>query len=93
VAIVGYSGSRKTTLVSLVKGPKIGARRAVHRDGEPHPCPRSREELLDNPEYYRMRERLIGFLDARRHVHPSAEPKSTGKSANGSRRDPVGAPG
>lgn len=39
------------------------------------PRPRRREELLDNPEYYRMRERLIGFLDAQGHVHPGAEPK------------------
>ena len=32
------------------------------------PRPRRREDLLDSPEYYRMRERLIGFLDAQGHA-------------------------
>lgn len=52
-------------VVMMTNGPEA-------RVGEilevPFPRPRRREELLDNPEYYRMRERLIGFLDAQGHV-------------------------
>lgn len=32
------------------------------------PRPRRRDELLDNPEYYHMREELIGFLDSQGHA-------------------------
>jgi ABC-type nitrate/sulfonate/bicarbonate transport system ATPase subunit len=30
----------------------------------PFPRPRTREEVLEHPDYYRLRERLIGFLEA-----------------------------
>jgi ABC-type nitrate/sulfonate/bicarbonate transport system ATPase subunit len=30
----------------------------------PFPRPRTREEVLEHPEYYRLRERLIEFLEA-----------------------------
>ena len=35
------------------------------------PRPRSRKELLENPEYYRLREQLIGFLEERSHHRPA----------------------
>jgi nitrate ABC transporter ATP-binding subunit len=34
------------------------------------PRPRSRKQLLEDPEYYRLREQLIGFLEERSHVRP-----------------------
>jgi nitrate ABC transporter ATP-binding subunit len=34
------------------------------------PRPRSRKRLLEDPEYYRLREQLIGFLEERSHVRP-----------------------
>src|SRR5262245_32853589 len=34
------------------------------------PRPRSRQQLLEDPEYYRLREQLIGFLEERSHVRP-----------------------
>jgi ABC-type nitrate/sulfonate/bicarbonate transport system ATPase subunit len=40
------------------------------------PRPRSRKELLENPEYYQLREQLIGFLEERSHVRPAAPPPS-----------------
>ncbi len=43
------------------------------------PRPRSRKQLLEDPEYYRLREQLIGFLEERSHVRPLApkrEPSS-----------------
>ena len=38
------------------------------------PRPRSRKQLLEDPEYYRLREELIGFLEERSHVRPAARP-------------------
>src|SRR6187401_2269544 len=34
------------------------------------PRPRSRKQLLEDPEYYRLREQLIGFLEERSHRRP-----------------------
>ncbi len=44
------------------------------------PRPRSRQQLLEDPEYYRLREQLIGFLEERSHVRPT-RPTSSGHSA------------
>jgi len=38
------------------------------------PRPRSRQQLLEDPEYYRLREELIGFLEERSHHRPAATP-------------------
>ncbi len=35
------------------------------------PRPRSRKQLLEDPEYYRLREELIGFLEERSHHRPT----------------------
>jgi nitrate/nitrite transport system ATP-binding protein len=35
------------------------------------PRPRSRQQLLEDPEYYRLREELIGFLEERSHLRPA----------------------
>ena len=34
------------------------------------PRPRSRKQLMEDPEYYRLREQLMGFLEERSHVRP-----------------------
>jgi nitrate/nitrite transport system ATP-binding protein len=36
------------------------------------PRPRSRKQLLEDPEYYRLREELIGFLEERSHHRPAS---------------------
>ena len=38
------------------------------------PRPRSRQQLLEDPLYYELREQLIGFLEERSHVRPAAPP-------------------
>ncbi len=43
------------------------------------PRPRSRQQLLEDPEYYRLREQLIGFLEERSHVRP-VRPSASGHS-------------
>jgi nitrate ABC transporter ATP-binding subunit len=35
------------------------------------PRPRTRRQLLEDPEYYRLREELIGFLEERSHHRPA----------------------
>ncbi len=35
------------------------------------PRPRSRKQLLEDPEYYRLREHLMGFLEERSHLRPA----------------------
>lgn len=42
----------------------------------PFPRPRDREAVLDHPEYYGLRERIIGFLESQGH----ARPKRSGES-------------
>ncbi len=44
------------------------------------PRPRSRKQLLEDPEYYRLREELMGFLEERSHHRPD-RPAPTGKGA------------
>lgn len=46
------------------------------------PRPRSRKQLLEDPEYYRLREELIGFLEERSHLRPvpRANPPSSSSS-------------
>jgi nitrate/nitrite transport system ATP-binding protein len=42
------------------------------------PRPRSRKQLLEDPEYYRLREELIGFLNDRSHHRPARPAQSSG---------------
>jgi nitrate/nitrite transport system ATP-binding protein len=51
-------------VVMMTNGPEARVGEILEVD---FPRPRRREELLSNPDYYRMRERLIGFLDAQGH--------------------------
>jgi nitrate ABC transporter ATP-binding subunit len=41
------------------------------------PRPRSRKQLLEDPEYYRLRETLIGFLESRSHLRPASTQPAT----------------
>jgi nitrate ABC transporter ATP-binding subunit len=55
------------------------------------PRPRSRKQLLEDPEYYRLREELIGFLNERSHHRPArpvtpAPPPASGPRHSGLRR-------
>src|SRR5258708_27212563 len=53
------------------------------------PRPRSRKQLLEDPEYYRLREELIGFLEERSHHRPApgpGRPPTTGPSTPPAKR-------
>jgi nitrate/nitrite transport system ATP-binding protein len=62
-------------VVMMTNGPAatVGEILDVH-----FPRPRSRQQLLEDPEYYRLREELISFLEQRSHVRPV---RSTGPIA------------
>ena len=40
----------------------------------PFERPRNRKEIMEDPRYYELRERLITFLNDRSHIRPSREP-------------------
>jgi nitrate ABC transporter ATP-binding subunit len=44
------------------------------------PRPRSRKQLLEDPEFYRLREELIGFLEERSHHRPASSPAAPAKA-------------
>ena len=73
-------------IVMMTNGPAatVGEILEVH-----FPRPRSRKELMEDPEYYRLREQLIGFLEERSHVRPpspSVQPPSTPNPTTGANR-------
>ena len=41
----------------------------------PFERPRIRKEIMEDPHYYELRERLITFLNDRSHIRPSREPE------------------
>lgn len=53
----------------------------------PFPRPRVRQAVLEHPEYYQLRERLIEFLDAQTHRKPSASKSSCQSSFPEARAD------
>jgi nitrate/nitrite transport system ATP-binding protein len=40
----------------------------------PFERPRNRKQIMEDPRYYELRERLITFLNERSHIRPSREP-------------------
>jgi nitrate/nitrite transport system ATP-binding protein len=49
------------------------------------PRPRSRKQLLEDPEFYRLREELIGFLEERSHHRPASSAQAAAAKAPPSR--------
>jgi len=41
------------------------------------PHPRNRKAIMEHPDYYKLREQLISFLEHRSHLRPSSPPPST----------------
>jgi nitrate ABC transporter ATP-binding subunit len=52
------------------------------------PRPRSRKQLLEDPEYYRLREQLIGFLEERSHHRPAPRASIDGSTPSSTRNPP-----
>jgi len=45
------------------------------------PHPRNRKAIMEHPDYYKLREQLISFLEHRSHLRPSAPPPSAEPAA------------
>lgn len=59
-------------IVMMTNGPEARVGEIVD---VPFPRPRRREDVLDHPDYFRLRDRLLAFLDAQGHGgHGAAEP-------------------
>jgi len=41
------------------------------------PHPRNRKAIMEHPDYYKLREQLISFLEVRSHLRPSSPPSPT----------------
>ena len=53
-------------VVMMTNGPNARVGDILEVD---FPRPRNRAEVLEHPEYYRMREHLISFLEAQDELH------------------------
>jgi len=56
------------------------------------PRPRDRKSVMDHPDYYRLREHLIDFLEVKAARKPAAVPTSASPNDPGSREDPRSKP-
>jgi ABC-type nitrate/sulfonate/bicarbonate transport system ATPase subunit len=61
--------SDRIAMMTSGPGAKVGDILAV-----PFARPRDRKAVLEHPEYYRLREHLIGFLEGQDHRKPRAAP-------------------
>ncbi len=53
-------------IVMMTNGPEAKVGDILH---VPFPRPRTREAVLDHPDYYKLREHLIAFLESQSHCH------------------------
>ena len=60
-------------IVLMTSGPNAHVGEVI---GVPFKRPRDRDEVLAHPEYYQLRERLIGFLESQAHAKPPVAEKS-----------------
>jgi nitrate/nitrite transport system ATP-binding protein len=64
-------------IVMMTNGP-------AERIGEILTCPfsrpRDRNQLLEDPTYYQLRDKLVGFLEAQAHPTPPEADETTVKS-------------
>ncbi|PAW79632.1 MAG: bacitracin ABC transporter ATP-binding protein [Verrucomicrobia bacterium Tous-C9LFEB] len=54
-------------IVMMTNGPEAEVGEILE---VPFPRPRDRKTVLEHPEYYKLREHLIGFLEERAHIRP-----------------------
>jgi nitrate/nitrite transport system ATP-binding protein len=71
-------------IVCMTDGPeaKVGEIMEVH-----FPRPRERKAVMEHPEYYKLRENLIEFLEVRAHKKSAAEKTSGGAPVAGTSKE------
>lgn len=61
-------------IVMMTNGPEAEVGEILE---VPFPRPRDRKAVLEHPEYYKLREHLIGFLEDRAHIRPEKKPQES----------------
>jgi ABC-type nitrate/sulfonate/bicarbonate transport system ATPase subunit len=66
-------------IICMTDGPEAGIGEVI----EVHfPRPRERKAVMEHPDYYKLREQLIHFLEVKAHKHPApAMPSPTTATA------------
>lgn len=59
-------------IVMMTNGPEAEVGEILE---VPFPRPRDRKAVLEHPDYYKLREHLIGFLEERSHIRPGKKPE------------------
>lgn len=59
-------------IVMMTNGPEAEVGEILE---VPFPRPRDRKAVLEHPDYYKLREHLIGFLEERAHIRPGKKPE------------------
>ena len=59
-------------VVMMTDGPEAEVGDILHI---PFERPRNRKQVMEDPRYYELRERLITFLNDKSHIRPSRDPK------------------
>ncbi len=58
-------------IICMTDGPEAGIGEVIEVG---FPRPRERRAVMDHPDYYRLREQLIHFLEVKAHKHPAPAP-------------------
>lgn len=61
-------------IVCMTDGPQASVGEIIEVN---FPRPRSRQEIIEHPDYYPLRERVMSFLNERAHKPPAHDPKSS----------------
>jgi ABC-type nitrate/sulfonate/bicarbonate transport system ATPase subunit len=62
-------------IICMTDGPAAGIGDVMKVD---FPRPRFRKEVMEHPDYYKLREQLIAFLEIRAHQRPGKVPAEDG---------------
>jgi nitrate/nitrite transport system ATP-binding protein len=65
-------------VVMMTNGPEAKVGRIVE---VPFPRPRDRQAVMEDPQYYQLREELIGFLEEQGHHKTAPEPNAAAPAA------------
>jgi nitrate/nitrite transport system ATP-binding protein len=58
-------------IICMTDGPEAGIGEVIEVN---FPRPRERKAVMEHPDYYRLREQLIYFLEIKAHKHPAPAP-------------------
>ena len=72
-------------IICMTDGPEAGIGEVIEVN---FPRPRERKAVMEHPDYYKLREQLIYFLEVRAHHRPSEQQETDDGGAIAYPRDP-----